>query len=654
MASKKIACLEGSATPMGVSNRPEGLNFALYSSEAEKVILYLFEENQENPIAEIPLSKTGLIWHVLVLNPPKQIEYGYRVQKKGHLGPLLIDPYARSLHITPKWGDAWKTVRSRAVTEVPFDWEGDTAPRVPIEELIIYEMHVRAFTQHASSRTTAPGTFQGIIEKIPYLKELGVNAIELLPIHVFNETENTHINPKTHQHLYNFWGYSPMNYFGLMNHYAFKQGWGEEILEFKQMVKALHKAGIEVILDVVYNHTAEMEKKILSMRGIDEKTYYMHDSHGKLLNFTGCGNTLNSNHQIVCGLILDSLRYFVTELHVDGFRFDLASTFCRASDGATLENPAIVHAITHDPLLANTKLIAEAWDAAGLYQVGTFPGGQRWSQWNGKYRDAVRHFIKGTEGTVGAFATALCGSEDLFHKGTPSQSINFITAHDGFTLYDLVSYNKKHNLENGEHNNDGLSDNASWNCGVEGAINDPEILALRQRQMRNFLLALYVSFGIPMFLMGDEYGHTRGGNNNAYCQDNEKNYFLWDQLEKSTALCRFNRLLIRYRKTLPHFKRNTFLTDKDVIWHAPDWSATNLFLAYQLKHPTGDLYIAFNAHSESKSTQLPPGKWRQLVNTSLSSPKEIAENIESAPVVEGSLELPAYSAVMLFIEQCSS
>lgn len=643
MDCKQITCSRGLPSPIGLSESKEGLNFSLYSQDAEKILLSLFLPGDQAPFKEVPLFRTGQVWHVLVGGLPDRVEYGYKVQKKGRLGPLLIDPYARSLNLSNQWGQPWKSVRSRALTSRPFDWQGSTYPRIPMEELIIYEMHLRGFTRHSSSGVAHPGTFSGMIEKIPYLKEMGVNAVELLPLNTFNETENLHSNPRTGEKLYNFWGYSPVTYFGLMNRYASKEGWGEEIDEFKELVRALHLAGIEVILDVVYNHTAEAEKKIISLRGIDEQTYYMFDETGELLNYSGCGNTLNSNHPIVCGLILDSLRYLVSEFHIDGFRFDLASTFCRDEFGKTIENPAIVCAITNDPILSNTKLIAEAWDAAGLYQVGTFPGGQRWAQWNGRYRDVVRRFIKGTDGETGAFATALSGSEDLFFRGTPSQSINFITAHDGFTLRDLVSYSRKHNLENAENNQDGLSDNVSWNCGHEGPSNDPKILSLRDRQMCNFLLALYVSVGTPMLLMGDEYGHTKGGNNNTYCQDNEKNYFLWDHLNEFS---KFNQLLIGYRKKLPHFRRESFLTKEDVIWHGhtpenPDWSVQSRFIAYELKHPSGNLYIAFNAHFEPTKAQLPNGKWNRLIDTSLPS--------QSAAVIEGTIEMQPYSAVMLAV-----
>ncbi len=348
---------------------------------------------------------------------------------------------------------------------------------------------------------------------------------------------------------------------------------------------------------------------------------------------------------------MEALRYLVSELHVDGFRFDLASIFCREKD-QVLQDPPVIRTITEDPVLSKTKLIAEAWDAAGLYQVGSFPGGPRWAQWNGLYRDTMRRFIKGTDGESGAFATVLSGSENLFGKGVPAQSINFITAHDGFTLYDLVSYQQKHNEANGEENRDGLSENESWNCGSEGPTKDKAIIALRERQLRNFFLALFVSIGIPMIFMGDEYAHTRYGNNNAYSQDNELNYFLWNRLLEEKEFFRFVRLMIYWRKRLPHFKRSTFLKPSDVIWHGhllekPDWSAKNRFIAYQLNHPSADLYIAFNSHFYPASASIPPGQWRRLIETSLDSPHDILENVKIAPHVEKTLHLIPHSAIML-------
>lgn len=652
MNKENFSIQRGSARPLGVSERPEGINFALYSSSAKSVTLCLFHLEEETAFAEITLDpkqhRTGQVWHLLVEGLPSRFEYGYRIPPH----PLLLDPYAKSVSTRVRWGEKKKAVRGRAITHLPFDWQNSVHPRIPEEKLIIYEMHVRGFTQDPSSGVAHPGTYRGLQEKIPYLVDLGVNAIELMPIHHFEETENLRLNPLTQQSLVNFWGYSPLNFFALMGGYASTSQWGEEIQEFKEMVRAFHQAGIEVYVDVVFNHTGESLKKILSFLGIDEKTYYLHQADGSLLDVTGCGNTLQTNHPIVMDLIMESLRYFVSELHVDGFRFDLASVFCRGPKGAILNHPPILAAIVKDPVLSECKLIAEAWDAAGLYQVGNFPGGDRWMQWNGRYRDVVRRFIKGTDQEAGAFATALCGSEDLFGKSSPLQSLNFITAHDGFTLRDLVSYQNKHNIENGEENQDGANWNDSWNCGREGPTIDPTISALRARQMKNLLFALFVSRGVPMLLMGDEYGHTRGGNNNAYCQDNQKNYFLWNEWRQSKDHFRFVQLLIAWRKKLPVLRKSAFLTNDEVAWHGlrphtPDWSEASRFVAYQFFDPDGDLYIAFNAHFEPVQLELPKGSWRRVIYTALPSPEDCVEKEEEAEKVTQTLEMTAYSALLL-------
>ncbi|HSX03750.1 MAG TPA: glycogen debranching protein GlgX [Rhabdochlamydiaceae bacterium] len=654
---------KGSPSPLGVSKREAGLNFALFSKHATGVTLSLFHNGKL--LADIPLSAkehhTGDIWHISVEGLPEQVEYGYHVNgrylpKKGYYfnsSHLVTDPYAKSLNTSETWGDSksWYALKGRAVLDEEFNWENSVHPKIPMQDLIIYEMHVRGFTEHGSSATKSPGTFLGIIEKIPYLKSLGINAIELMPIHEFNETENVHHNPKTQKKLFNFWGYSTVNFFAPMARYAASSEWGAAINEFKTMVKELHKNQIEVILDVVFNHTAEAgcSGPFISFRGIDNTVYYLLNPNGTFLDFTGCGNTVNCNDLHVMQMILDSLRYWVQEMHVDGFRFDLASIFCRNNVGSVMLDPPIIKALSEDPVLSKTKLIAEAWDAAGLYQVGHFPGGQRWAEWNGRYRDVARRFIKGTDGKSGFFATALCGSQDLYgHGKKPICSINFITAHDGFTLRDLVSYGHKHNLENGEHNRDGSNSNDSWNCGVEGPTSDPKTIALRERQMRNFVLALMVSIGVPMILMGDEYGHTKDGNNNTYCHDDEKNWFLWDELERSQELFHFFQSSIAFRKKNAILRRTEFLTNEEIDWHGhepfkPNWDSKNRFVAYTLKDPTAghSIYIVFNAHFEKTTFTLPPpptGKsWQRIVDTSL-IPSFNSSSLGST------YELPPYSA----------
>lgn len=672
MAASQYTIKNGSPTPFGVSKKGSGINFSLFSQNAKAATLCLFNHSDTSSFLEIPLrvpaNKTGYIWHVLVEGLPEQVEYMWKLdgpfnQQQGQFykaGQPLSDPYAKAIGSSTQWNEWQKKnpFRGKVIAEHNFDWGDDLSPGLALKDLIIYEMHVRGFTQDPSSKVKHPGTFLGVIEKIPYLKELGVNAVELLPIFEFNECENERINPKTKERLTNYWGYSTINFFSPMNRFVSSPQWDAALTEFKTMVKELHKNGIEVILDVVYNHTAEGNEKgpYYSFKGIDNKIYYMFD-RGHYLDFTGCGNTFNCNQPIAMRLILDSLRYWVSEMHVDGFRFDLASVLTRNEHGVPLPGPPLVKMINADPILASTKMIAEAWDAAGLYQVGSFPGEGKWSEWNGKYRDIVRRFIKGTAGQSGAFATAICGSQDLYgHDRNPCDSINFVTAHDGFTLHDLVSYQQKHNLNNGENNRDGMNDNDSWNCGAEGTTSDPTILALRLRQMKNFHLVLMTSIGTPMILMGDEYGHTRNGNNNSYCQDNELNWFLWNELASSKDFFRFYKLLIHCRKNHTIFKRCNFLKSDEVDWHGeepfkPNWQFNNHLVAYTLKE--GDLeyvYIAYNACFKETTIHLPlppKGKqWKKIVDTFQPSPNDIVEDLNKAPILGEKFVLKPYSAMM--------
>ncbi len=669
----KFSHSRGFPLPYGATKHSKGINFSLFSKHATAVSLCLFEPEAPTPSLEIPLdsktNKTGDVWHIFVYDLSEQYGYGYRID--GPYDPLegdlynsrciVLDPYAKMRLSTKQWGDkdGHPHIEKAEIFPLePFNWEDDDHPNIPLKDLIIYEMHVRGFTQDSSSKVTHPGTFRGIIEKIPHLKALGVNAIELMPVHEFNENENYRKNPKTGERLYNYWGYSSVSFFSLMRRYS---GEGTNwISEFKSLVKELHKNGIEVILDVVFNHTAEgnAEGPIISFKGIENSIYYMLGPNGEYYNFSGCGNTVNANHPVVRELIRDSLRYFVQEMHVDGFRFDLASILVRSHEGVPLQVPPLVEAIAYDPVLADTKLIAEAWDAAGLYQVGTFPSFGVWSEWNGKYRDAVRRFIKGTDGEVGYFATRLAGSEDLYGKGrAPYHSINFITAHDGFTLRDLVSYNEKHNEENGEYNKDGSDQNDSWNCGVEGETTDSTIQSLRERQIKNFLLALLASQGTPMLLMGDEYGHTKHGNNNTWCQDSKINWFDWDLLEKNQGLFRFVSKLIAFRKSHSLLTHAKFLTKDDVTWHGtepsnPDWTPSSHFIAYTLKcrEGTDPLYLAFNASHEPATVTLPPTpkEYHQIVNTSLPPPQDFLD--EPLKLHKTPFKMPPYSALLLKIK----
>lgn len=656
--------------PFGVSSEQDGINFSLFSQHATQVSLCLFKPEESTPFSEISLdpkiNKTGDVWHIFIHELPKHYHYGYRIDGpydpfQGHYFDkrmILIDPYAKQVVSPNRWGTLpAKSYINRAVISPSnhFDWEDDKHPNIPFNELIIYEMHVRGFTQDPSSKVKDAGTFLGMIEKIPYLKELGVNAVELMPIHEFNERESLLKNPKTGMPLFNFWGYSTINFFSPMNRFA----QSDALKEFKMLVKSLHAAGIEVILDVVFNHTAEgnQEGPFYSFKGIENSVYYMLAPDGQYYNFTGCGNTVNCNHPVVRELIKECLRYWVIETHVDGFRFDLASVLVRSHDGIPLANPPLIEALTVDPILANVKLIAEAWDAGGLYQVGSFPGMGRWAEWNGKYRDSIRKFVKGTDDELGAFATRVCGSEDLYGRDRlPHHSINFITAHDGFTLADLVSYNGKHNEENGENNRDGMNDNESWNCGSEGATEDPAILKLRLKQMKNFHLVLMISQGVPMILMGDEYGHTKLGNNNTWGHDSRLNWFQWDTLEKNQDFFRFYKMMIYLRKNHPVLRRARFLTPADIIWHGiepgkADWRPKNRFIACSLIDALEKytLYMAFNASFNEITVELPDSKtpWRQLVYTDLDAPQDISEEIEARELSEKTFTLAPYSSLIL-------
>ncbi len=666
---------KGTPAPLGVARQFDGLNFALFSEHASGVTLCLFHPNEANPFQEIPLdpnvNKTGQIWHIWVKGLPADLEYGYRLDgpmepEKGlffNKNIIVSDPHALSLTTSHVWGQGYPhnspPPRGRVIFDTHFNWENVGRPNIPLEDLIIYEMHVRAFSYHASSRTHAPGTFLSLIDKIPYFKELGVNCLELMPIYEFNECENPNKNPLTGQQLYNYWGYSTVNFFSPMNRYASNSG-QTAIHEFKTMVREMHRHKIEVILDVVYNHTAEGNENgpVFSFRGIDNPDYYMLSQGRYFQNFTGCGNTFNCNHPAGIQFILDSLRYWVTEMGVDGFRFDLASILTRDQSGAPIGKPPVILAINRDPVLSNVKLIAEAWDAAGLYQVGSFPGEGRWLEWNGVFRDTVRRFIKGSDGCAGAFATALTGSENIYGKDhSPYHSINFVTAHDGFTLRDLVSYNSKHNEANGENNRDGCDNNDSWDCGAEGETHDHKIMQLRERQMRNFHLALMFSLGTPMLLMGDEYGHTRKGNNNTWCQDNELNWFLWDKLKDAGGFFRFYKSLIHFRQKHSIFKRTLFLSTDEIDWHGlepfkPDWGAGSRFVAYTLKDPRSHqfFYIAFNAHYHHAHVTLPPAplhmSWHKVVDTAAEAPNDFIENPGHHPV-RFTYDLMPYSALVL-------
>lgn len=664
MEKSPLIITKGHPQPYGCSQCPDGINFAISSEHAKKVSLCIFTtKNTTIPIQVVELdpktNKTGAIWHVCIQNLKDNNLYAIQIDDRQQ---FLLDPYAKSTLTTNVWGAHNKEIpyspKAAPITKESFDWHSDKPLLIPLKDLIIYEMHVRGFTNDQSSNVKSPGTFLGVIEKIPHLVDLGVNAVELLPVFEWDECE--YESDKSKKRLYNYWGYSTINFFSPMQRYAAGKCPQDAIKEFKMMVKELHRNGIEVILDVVYNHTGEGNEKgpTLSFKGIDNNIYYIMNADKKYANYTGCGNTFNCNQAIARELIHQSLRYWVSEMHVDGFRFDLASIFMRDIHGNPVGYSPIVDTIVNDPYLKNIKLIVEPWDAAGLYQVGQFYQQKptRLSEWNARYRDTVRRFIKGT-GRKEEFVTNICGSQDLYHKNAPTNSINFITAHDGFSLADLVSYNSKHNQDNGENNQDGNNNNDSWNCGVEGPTTNKTILELRHRQMRNYHLALMVSRGVPMILMGDEYSHTRHGNNNTWCQDNELNWFLWDELEKNQGFYRYYKGLIHFRRNNALLRRDQFLKDSDIEWHGhelfkPNWNQGDQFIAFRLKDATehNDLYIAFNPTAKPAKIQLPYNRpyhhWVWVVNTSHPSPKDFSVSTK-ARVSECDYTMLPYSSLML-------
>ena len=646
----------GKPLPFGVSHIPNGLNFSIYTSAGTSCTLVLFNKGEEQPFAELPFPENyriGDVFCMVVFGlDDEDLEYGFRVDgpsdpNAGHRfdpSQVLMDPYARLIAGRDTWGEEpdWKRLypyRAR-VSFDDFDWEGERPLEIPPEDLIIYETHVRAYTQSPSSGSKYPGTYAALVEKIPYLKELGINAIELMPVFEFDEFENSKLHPDTGEQLYNFWGYSTVGFFAPKAGFAATGKFGMQVDEFKQLVKSFHKAGIEVILDVVFNHTAEGNEygPTLSFKGLDNKTYYMLTPEGYYFNFSGTGNTLNCNNPIVRGLVLDCLRYWASEYHIDGFRFDLATILGRDPWGAPLSNPPLLESLAFDPILSSCKLIAEAWDAGGLYQVGTFPAFGRWGEWNGKYRDCVRRYLKGDAGMVGQMAQRVQGSPDLYKPSgrSPATSVNFITCHDGFTLADLVSYNDKHNEANGEGNRDGGDDNHSWNCGAEGWTDDLSIQALRQRQMMNALAILLTSRGTPMLLMGDEFGRSQHGNNNAYCIDSPISWIDWSLLESNAALHRFVQGLIHFRHSHPSLRLNQFDGPGSSVlpccsfhgssaW-SPDWSDSSRQLAWMMSCDTDGpgstadiVYVATNMAHYATWFDLPtcPGgyHWQLCFNT---------------------------------------
>ena len=645
----------GRVQPFGASvTSGGGINFSIFSRDATKCELLLYHYGAPEPFAVIPFPEEFRIGHVFSMIvyglDPEMLEYGYRFD--GPFDPaqgyrfdrtkILLDPYAKLVSgrntwgKEPDWNDPFQH-RGCVIME-DYDWEGDKPLEIPMNDLVIYEAHVRSFTKDVSSGVRYPGTFAGLLDKIPYLKELGVNCVELLPIFEFDEFENSRVIEG--RRLYNYWGYSTVNFYAPKAGYAASAPMGLAADELKNAVKQFHKAGIEVMLDVVFNHTAEGNEQgpYISYRGIDNKTYYLLTPEGYYYNFSGCGNTMNCNNSVVRNCILDCLRYWVSDYHIDGFRFDLASILSRDQNGAPMTSPPLLETLAHDAILGKTKLIAEAWDAGGLYQVGSFPAWGRWAEWNGRYRDCLRRFVKSGAEQGPELLWRMQGSPDLYGNRCAEASINFITCHDGFTLRDLVSYNQKHNLANGEENRDGSDNNDSWNCGAEGDTDDREILELRLRQEKNAVALLLLSRGIPMLLSGDEFGNTQFGNNNAYCQDNQISWLDWNLLEKNKDLHDFFKRMIHFRAKHPVLRRSDFFRDKnssgypEMSFHGTrpwELDESQPFLSFGVLYaePKADygtkedafIYCAVNAYWEEARFELPslPNGmvWREIEYT---------------------------------------
>lgn len=664
-----------------------GVNFSIYSKDATSVSLALFEsDNAKEPSVVIPLdpekNKTGDVWHIFAEGLKEGALYLYKVDGpyipprglRFNKSKYLFDPYAKAFSsgsvfksydklrkqgfAVNKGGELFdlSDFPKCVVVSDDFDWEGDKPLNYPLEKVVIYETHLKGFTASKNSgvQKEIAGTYKGFAQKIDYLKNLGITSVEFMPLFEFDENENGNVNPKTGEKLVNYWGYSTIGFFAPKTSYSSDKTPGGSVKEFKQLVKELHKAGIEVILDVVYNHTAEGNEHgyAFEFRGLQNDVYYSLPPNDKnyYMNFSGCGNSVNCNHPVVAQMIIDSLRYWVVNMHVDGFRFDLASILTRAASGNVIPQdwPSITASINSDPVLAKTKIIAEPWDCAGLYQLGGFPAGEnnRWSEWNDRFRNDIRRFNRGDENVATAAATRIAGSSDCYnHSGRKTTaSINFITAHDGFTLNDLVSYNYKHNDENGEQNRDGCDDNISYNHGFEGECTNPKIENIRKKTIKNFFVHLFTSQGVPMMLGGDEMRRTQNGNNNAYCQDNEISWFDWSLAKKNEGMIRFASKLIELRKNHPVFRRTSFFKEDaensgvpEISWFdptakVPDWGKTGRFLAYKLdgQNQDNDFYVATNLDLYDMTITLPAlsgeKKWYRVADTSFESPEDIVEN----------------------------
>lgn len=680
----------GSGRPMeyGAVITDGGVNFTLFSRNATHVTLNFFDNaNDASPCASVELdnkkNRTGDVWHVFISGIGEGTLYLYQIDGPYHPPAghrfngkkFLLDPYAKSF----TKGSVFQSYRNQfnihaydlslfpkcVVVKNDFDWQDDRPLNIPLSESVIYETHLKGLTASPTSNVAHPGTFLGVTEKIDYLKSLGITAVEFLPVFEFDEYENDRINPRTGNALTNFWGYSTIGFFAPKTSYSADTSNGGAVREFKTMVRELHKAGIEVILDVVYNHTAEGNEygPTIMFKGIENSVYYMLSQNEKqyYMNYSGCGNTFNANHHIVRDFILQSLRYWVLEMHVDGFRFDLASALTRDQYGNVISYPPVTEAISEAPVLRSTKIIAEPWDAGGAYHVGHFPG-SRWCEWNGIFRDDIRRFIRGDENVATNAATRIAGSSDLYKESgrSPNASINFITCHDGFTLMDLVSYNYKHNEENGEENRDGSDDNISYNNGFEGESTNKKIVDERMKKIKNFFVCLLLSQGTPMINGGDEVLRTQHGNNNAYCQDNEMSYFNWADVAQNADMLHFVRTLIKLRRDHEIFRMPNFLTGNDIAWFnetakTPDWQKQGRFLAFQLigtANADNDFYVAFNTDIYDITLTLPSAPegthWYRVVDTSINGNDDVRESgNEEVLIKQTHYVLVSQSAIVL-------
>ena len=661
----------GSPLPLGTQESGGGVNFAIFTRNATRVRLNLFKNPEDGtPDRFVDLdparNRTGDVWHVWVKDISSGQLYAYRVDgpyepDKGHrfnFNRLLLDPLAAAISQPPQWDfalargyDASSSLQDLAISKQdnaksmpkcifvnePFDWTGDLPLRHPWAKTVIYEAHLRGFSIHPQSGVEHPGTYRGMTEKIPYLKVLGVTAVELMPIQEFNENSVTRRNPQTHQLLKNYWGYDPVGFLAPKASYSSSGGLGQQKLEFKEMVRAFHKAGLEVILDVVFNHTAEGDElgPTVCFRGLDNAIFYTLAKDGRhYLDYTGTGNTVNANHPVVRDHILTALRYWTTEMHVDGFRFDLASVLARDGTGQLLAKAPLLERIAEDAILRDVKIIAEAWDAAGAYEVGSFSE-RRWAEWNGRFRDDVRRFWRGDEGMLGLFASRIGGSADVYGGSgkSPGSSINFITCHDGFTLNDLVSYQHKHNTANAENNRDGANENFSANYGTEGNAQDADIESVRKRQIKNFLLTLLVSRGVPMLLGGDEFRRTQGGNNNAYCQDNETSWIDWNKLGQHQEIYRFAQGMIAFRLAHPVLSTEQFYKAAEIQWFeqhggSPGWTPEERHFGCLIheadQHALCLLFNAGNVEVDFHLPSPPPtARWRLAVDTFAETPHDL-------------------------------